>query len=261
MSEVKAAGRTGFWILVGLLAASGVAMAFIVVFGEFDSVAYSLVWRVFVADLYLIASLAAQHRWLRLTAWIGTGVVFALGMVNVFWRFTPYWQWAEGRSSFRVGDESTGWSPWFGFEADLEYAAHLLLVGIVVLGFVSLAYRWVAGERVLRAVYTFTFVSGLLAVLLGAVLILDSPHRLNLDDWVRQLQAGITILALTAAAIVAIAAFVQRKTARQGVSESVERAVDPPTPSAEQTLAALTPEQLRALVRQYVDERLAERER
>jgi hypothetical protein len=281
-------------VLIGLLAASGVAMAFIVVFGMFDSVAYSLVWRVFVADLYLIASLAAQHRWLRLTAWIGTGVTFLLGMVNVFWRFTPYWQWADGRDYYTVGDPRTGWSPWFGFEESLEYAAHLVLVGVVVLGFVSLAYRWVAGERVLRAVYVFTFAAGLLSVLLGAVLILDSPYRMGLDEWVGQLQAGITILALTAAAIVTIAAFVLRRAARSAeragipgipgtagsfaeqqrlaaVAQAAGAAAPlrasgtgsqaPQAPHTEGALATLTPDELRALVRRYVDDYLAERER
>lgn len=291
MSGTKESSRTGFWVLIGLLAASGVAMAFIVVFGMFDSVAYSLVWRVFVADLYLIASLAAQHRWLRLTAWIATGVTFLLGMVNVFWRFTPYWEWTDGRSSFTVGDPRTGWSPWFGFEESLEYAAHLVLVGVVALGFVSLAYRWVAGERVLRAVYAFTFTAGLLSVLLGAVLILDSPYRMGLDEWVGQLQAGITILALTAAAIVTIAAFVLRRAARTAehagsfasagsfaeqqrlaaVAQAAGAAAPlpapgtgsqaPQTPPTEGALARLTPDELRVLVRRYVDDYLAERER
>lgn len=264
--------RVGFWVLIGVLGVSGISMAFIAVFGLFDSTAFSLVWRVFVADLYLIASLAAQHRWLRWTAWIGTAVTFLLGLVNVFWRYTPYYEWADGRTNYTVGDSGSGWSPWFGFEGDLEASAHLILVGVILLGFVSLAYRWVAGERLLRAIYVFTFVSGLVSVLLGAVLILDSPFRWNLSSGWEQALAGFVILALTAMAIVIIAAFVQRNAARARVRAAegaqaaaiadglVPSAALSPAPSGSSVSAAgIADDELRVLVRTYVDEYLAER--
>lgn len=254
--------RTGFWWLIALLAASGVAMAIIVVFGMFESVAYSIVWRVFVADLYLIASLAAQHRWLRLAAWAGTAVTFVLGMVSVFWRYTPYWEWADGSKSHTVGDSSTGWSPWFGFEDDLEISGHVIVVTFLLLGFVSFAYRWISAERLLRGIYVFTFVAGFAASLLGVVQILDSPFRMNLGDWIGQLQAGLVILALTAAAIVIIAAFVQRSASRsrqrkQGAVAARAAAVDA-MGARDATGSELSHDELRTLVRGYVDEYLRE---
>ena len=203
--------KAGFWVLVTILAVSGVATAFIAVFGLFESTAYSIVWRVFVADLYLIASFAAQHRWLRRASWIAIGMTLVLGLVHVFWQFTPYSRWADGRTRYTVGDPSTGWSPWFGFEGDLEAAAHITVLGLLWLGFVSLAYRWVKEQRVIRTIYLLTFVTLLAAVALGVLLILDSPHRWDIG-WVwGQLEAGIVILALTGTSIVLIGAFVQRR--------------------------------------------------
>jgi hypothetical protein len=266
--------RTGFWLLLGLLALSGVSMAFIVIFGFFDSTAYSIVWRVFVADLYLIASFAAQHRWLRLTAWIGTGITFVIGLVNAFWQYTPYYRWAGGRASYTVGDEGTGWSPWFGFEQDLEAAAHLLLVTVLVLGFVSLAHRWIVGERVLHGIYVFTFIAALTAALIGAMLILDSPFRWDIGgDALGKVAAGISILALTGAAIVTIAAFVQRKAARaraaaehrgERIAAAVTDHLAAPGPAQAGASGAASPAgrsdaELRELVRGYVDEYLRER--
>lgn len=265
MSETKVNSKVGFWVLVGLLAASGVTMAFIAVLGVFDSVASSLVWRIFVADLYLIASFAAQHVWLRRAIWTATSITFVLGIVHVFWRFTPYWEWADGRSSFTVGDSSTGWSPWFGFEGDLEAAGHIAAVGLIMLGFVSLAYRWVAGQRIIRGIYTFTFAAGILSTLLSIVLILDSPHRMDLGSWLGELALGTAILALTGAAIVTISAFVQRRAARSEIHATAPTALEQRQANtgdaAPSTLADLTTEQLRVLVRQHVDEYLSERGR
>lgn len=259
--------RTGFWILIGVLAVSGVSMAFIAIFGMFDTIAYSMVWRVFVADVYLIAALAAQHNWLRWCAWIGTGVTFLIGMANVFWEFTPADRWDD---RFVYGDPSSGWNPWWGIENDVEVAAHLALGTILLLGFISLAYRWIANERLLRLVYVFMFVMGILSVLLGVFLVLDTPHRWNAPSWLGQLNAGLIILALTGAAIVIIAAFVQRKAvrARDAAAVATESHLSPvdadvrfAAPNEAASAAGMSPEELRALVRQYVDEYLEERQR
>lgn len=269
METVVGKKRTGFWVLIAILAVSGVLAALIVVFGAFDSIAYSIVWRVFVADLYLVASLAAQHTWLRRTAWIATGFTFVLGMVNVFWRFTPYYRWADGRSSYTVGDPSTGWSPWYGFNEDLEAAAHLILVGVIMLGFVSLAYRWISEERLMRGIYVATFVATCVSVLLCAILIVDSGHRWNLSEDLGRVAAGAAILALTAAAIVTIAAFVQRRAAKSAVRDGRPVAPNPAAAVLPQALdthvpgvpgsPAATDDELRSLVRGYVDEYLRER--
>lgn len=274
MAKGNARSRTGFWVLIGLLAASGVAMALIVVFGLFESIAYSIVWRVFVADLYLIASLAAQHAWLRWATWIATGVTFLLGVMNAFWRYTPYYRWADGRTSYTVGDSSTGWSPWMGFNDDLEAAAHLIVVCFVVLGFVSLAHRWVAGERVLSLIYRCTFGLVLASAVLGSALVLDTPHRWNLSSVLGRVEAGIVILALTAAAIVIIGAFVQRRAALgraraagggiaspggQFGSNGEHELRDPAEPRGQNGMSTRSEEELRARVRSYVDEYLAQR--
>lgn len=241
-------------------------MAFIAIFGMFDTIAYSMVWRVFVADVYLIAALAAQHNWLRWAAWIGTGITFIIGMVNVFWDLVPADRWS---GSYEYGDPSTGWNPWWGFEQDLEVAANLAVGTILLLGFISLAFRWIADERLLRSAYVFTFVTGILSVLLGVFLVLDTPYRWNAPSWFGQLNAGLIILALTGAAIVIIAAFVQRKAAR--IREEAVQAAPPEvapvdtearfaSPSQGASLAGMSPDELRVLVRQYVDEYLRERD-
>lgn len=269
-SAVGAAERSkrGFWILIGVLALSGVAIAVVVALGLFDSITYSLAWRVFVADLYLIASLAAHHTWLRRAVWIGAGITFVLGVVNVAWEYTPYDEWADGRSSYTYGDPSTGWSPWFGFEADLEWAGHFIVGGLVLLGFISFAYRWLVNSRLLRTIYFATFGVALSVLVLGTVLILDSQARLNLDDAWQQLQMGLVILALTGAAIVIIAGATQRSAARaaersgQGTGPgATQLAYGPGTPGLPEsaTLAHLTEEELRLLVRKHVDEYLRER--
>lgn len=91
MSGASAATRRpgrGLWILIAILGASGVVMAFLTVLGSFDSFTGGMVWRILVADLYLIASLLAQHTWLRRAAWAGTALTFVFGIVNEVWRFT-----------------------------------------------------------------------------------------------------------------------------------------------------------------------------
>ncbi len=260
IETTKPKSKRPFWVLIGLLAVSGVVMAFIVMFGMFDSVAYSLVWRVFVADLYLIASLTAQHTWLRRAAWVATGLTFLLGAVNVFWRYTPYWQWADGRSSMTSGDPSTGWSPWFGFEQDLEFAGHTVTIGLIVLSFISLAYRWVSNQRGLQGIYVFTFAAGLISIVLGVLLTLSHPYRMPIDSWVSQLMGGMVILTLTGAAIVTIGAFVQRRASRVDERNSAVGSQEshPASGQAPQSLAALSPDELRTLVRGYVDEYLTE---
>lgn len=260
-------GKRGLWILIALLAVSGVSMALIVVFGLFDSIAYSLVWRVFVADLYLVASLAAQHTWLRRSIWVGTGVTFVLGLVSAFWEYTPYAEeWADHVYGPVVGVRSSGWSPWHGFEADLEYAAHLAVCGLVLLGVLSFAYRWVARDRVLRAIYTVTFVLSGIALLLGVALILDSPWRWDLTEGWGRTEAALSILAFTGAAILIIAAILQRNAQRserrpQEIPDTDKAAAAALAAAVGGDTAGAADEELRSLVRQYVDEYLNERER
>ena len=276
--------KRGFWILISVLAASGVAIALIVALGLFDSITYSLTWRVFVADLYLIASLAAQHTWLRRAVWIGAGVTFVLGIVNAAWDYTPFSKWADGRTSITAGDPSTGWSPWFGFEDRLEGAGHFVVGGLVLLGFISFAYRWISASQMLRTIYYVTFAVAGSVLVLGVLLILDSPWWLDLGSAWSQLQMGLIILALTGAAIVIIAGVTQRNAARaaarslQGAGIAAGTVVqNPRTPQSQQvvsdnhasphiaalpeheTLARLTEVQLRELVRKHVDEYLNER--
>ena len=273
--------RTGFWILIGLLAASGLAMAFIVVFGMFESIAYSLVWRVFVADLYLIAVLAAQHAWLRWAAWIGIAVTFVLGIVNAFRQYArdQAWQAGEVDEDIVWGEPETGWDPWSGFSDDLEFACHQVLFFLIGLSIISFAYRWLRGERVLRGIYWFTFGASAVAAVLGFALILDGPGRWEFGDGFTDVFVAVLILALTAAAIVIIAGFVQRRTVLAREREAalvgpaaVPGAAMPPQPgtaAAEKATAqqgapvrarGLDDPELRVLVREVVEEVLAERE-
>ena len=279
--------RIWFRALIGILALSGVVTALIVAFGAFDSVAFSLVWRVFVADLYLVAAFAAQHVWLRRAVWIGAAATFVLGVVNAFWPYTPYYEWADGRNTYTVGDPSTGWSPWFGFNDDLEFACNVIVIGLVALSFVSFAYRWIVEVRALRITYLATYICGLAFLIVTALRICDSPHRWNLGDDLGRTQAVLIILALTAAVIVCISAFVQRnawRAAQRGAAvvpadgaapvaattgvgvAAGAAALLPGTPAADASSATarlpagLTEAELRALVRSYVDEYLREGE-
>lgn len=254
-------GKVGFWILIGLLAASGVTMALIAVFGWFDSAAFDLVWRVFLADVYIICSFAAQHVWLRRTVWIGAGITFAAGIVNVFWRYTPFYRpfgWSENEV---WGDPSTGWDRWRHIESDIEMACHLLLVCAIVLGFVSLAYRWIVAERVLKVIYWVTFITGAAAALMGAIMMVGYYRFWRDDEGWSQTRLALFILALTGAAIVTIGGFVQRKAA---LAKAPEHAVGVSSLYEGVGVAAQrtgNPDELRALVRQYVDEYLAEKDR
>ncbi|RLP71888.1 hypothetical protein D9V32_15780 [Mycetocola tolaasinivorans] len=250
--------RVAFWWLIGVLAASGVAMAFVVAFGEFGSVGFSITWRVFVADLYLIAALAAQHVWLRRTIWIGAGITFLLGIITVLWPGSGRNRWSQ--PYYEYGNTQSGWSPWDGFLQDLETALHICVGGLVVLGFLSLAYRWLKGERVLRITYLTTFGLGVASILIAAIRTLDSRYRMNLGEGLSRVHTALIILALTGAAIVIIAGFVQRRTilARERLAASpVEASPAPAVPEA--TVPVDNPE-LRALVRTYVEEYLRERE-
>ncbi|MFV0434213.1 MAG: hypothetical protein ACK5LO_09560 [Leucobacter sp.] len=271
--ETAARRRVGFWILIGLLAVSGVVMAFTVIFRLTESRAFDITWLIFVADVYLIASLAAKHRWLRLAIWAGTAVSFVYGLVLVFWPDQSYYVELPTTDS---GDASFGWerSP-YGVMSDLNISLHIVIVTLLLLGFLSLGYRRVSRERILRGIYVFAYAAGLVAALLWAILTAtDSEADLTMPA------LGVSILALTAAAIVIIAALVQRRDVPAGVpgaavpgsaapgsaapgsavpgsavSATAERAV------VDQTgIAGFDPEQLRALVRGYVEEYLAERE-
>ena len=236
--------RLGFWVLVGVLAASGVAMAFIVLFGLAESQAFSLTWRIFVADVYLIASLAAQHEWLKRTIWIGTAVSFLLGVLVTFWPDDDYYLDSS------VDYENLQRAP-FGVLNDVDAATHIMLVALVVLGFLSLGYRYLRDERVLRIIYIATFVAGLAAAGTWAI---EALAQSWLDTPV---QLGILILALTAAAIVIIAALVQRKAWKDREAAIPDRAALGSGAAG----ARLDDPELRALVRRYVDEYLEERGR
>lgn len=240
--------RLGFWVLVGVLAASGVAMAFIVLFGLAESQAFSLTWRVFIADVFLIASLAAQHVWLRRAIWVGTAVTFLLGVLVTFWPDDAYYVEYDISSGLdSVQSQRTA----FGLLNDLNTAAYIMLVALVVLGFLSLGYRYLHHERLLRLIYIATFVAGLAAASSWAI---EAIAQSWLDSPV---QLGILILALTAAAIVIIAALVQRKAWKDREAATPDRAA----PVSGLTTARLDDPELRALVRRYVDEYLEERGR
>ncbi|MFZ4842096.1 hypothetical protein [Mycetocola saprophilus] len=256
----KSRRRDIFWWLTGILAASGIAMAFIAASGVFDSVGYSLVWRVFIADLYLIASLAAQHVWLRRSIWVGTAATLAIGLINTLARYLPAGEPAryESRSD-----------RWFGLEQNIEVAANVIIITLIVLGFISLAYRWLSDDSVLRGTYIATFCLGLLGMVLTVIDILDSPSRWGISQHLGQIQSGVFILAFTGAAIVTIGGFFLRKSALGRMRDESVRAaafaaaqklvpVPPSQPAAAGVAAG--EEELRALVRKYVDEYLAERE-
>lgn len=194
---------TGFWALIVVLAATGVAMAMIVAFGLAESRAFYIVGYIFLADVYLIASLAAQHTWLRRTIWVGTPVVLAVSLLTVFWPERDYYVeppngvWSEDYEWVRTS---------YGVLSDVHGAMHLVLSTFVVLGFVSLAYQSVRSERVLNITYSITYVTAIAAALLTAFSIIVEP-KVRLTPY----QLGLGILALTAAAIVIIATLVQRK--------------------------------------------------
>ncbi|RLP81340.1 hypothetical protein D9V34_11975 [Mycetocola lacteus] len=289
-------GRVAFWWLIGVLAASGVAMAFVVAFGEYDSIGFSVVWRVFVADLALIAALAAQHTWLRRTIWIGAGIGFVMGIVNALWADPARERWYTAEPDYQYGNPDTGWSPWDGLTQDIESAIHISVFGLVLLGFISLAYRWLRDEPVLRMIYFGTFGLGILSILLASIRTVGTSERLHLGDGVNRFHTAIIILALTGAAIVIIAAFVQRRTIlandrRAGSNREAPPAAGAPgyqtpvdttvsnhgpaipgravpgqpteprlaPPHISPTALGDSPE-LRALVRSYVEEYLRERE-
>ncbi len=237
--------RTAFWILVGVLALSGIVMAVIVFLGLTESKAFTLTGLIFLADVYLIISLAARHVWLQRTIWVGTALTFILGVVVAFWEEDNYY----------VGE----WSPdipydqmersVYGFLSDLTFGAHTILGCLLALGIISIAYRWIRRERILMAIYYFMFVAGVAAGLLWAI-----GYVLQFSDDLIPLQLGVSILALTAAAITIIAGFVQRN-AQQSLEQSRQAA------TLAQAGGGMPDEELRTLVRQYVQEYLEERGR
>ena len=259
MEKHRDPARIRFWVFIGLLAATGVTLAFIATFGFNDSIAFDIVWRVFVVLLYIVISFAAQHLWLRLTTWTVIGITFVLGLANVFPRYLPFIPQWQSSGEYRWGDLSTGWNPWFGIEQDLEVAAHMICVGLLGLGLLSLAYRWIMDQPVLQGIYWGTIVFTLISLLIGAVLIMDSRHRWNIFHQIERLEAGIVILAMTGAVIIVIGAFVQRRSIRADSSRENIPVVD--TGSAQEKLraAGIDHDDIRALVRRYVDEYLDEK--
>lgn len=219
--------RFGFWLLIGILAVTGVALATTVLLGQTESRGFGLAGVLFLADLYLVLSLVARHSWLRRTIWVGTVVTFIFGAVLVFWPDQDYY--VNGNVPYEDLVRTQ-----YGFLMDLNYALHTVVAALLALGILSLAYAWIAAERPIRVVYYAMYFTGLLAALLWAIgfIVPGSNGRSTIE-------LGVTILALTAAAIVVIAAFVQRNSQNHARGD----------------------EELRALVRQYVDEYLAERER
>lgn len=244
--------RRGFWTLIGILAVTGLAMAVIVIFGLTETKAFGLVGFLFLADLYLVLSLIARHRWLRITLWFGTVITFVLGVVTVFWPEQEYYDQAwDSTVPFEEWTRTT-----YGLLVDSLYSLHTVFGTLLALGVISLAYRWIAKERLFRLVYVVMFVTAIVAAALWSVgIMLEGVDRLG------PYQLGMSILALTAAAIVVIAAFVQRnaRVAAERTSVAAEQAVSAHTlgvPQNAEEAAAL-----RALVREYVEEYLAERER
>lgn len=268
MRQPAPLGKTGLSIIIAVLAVSGVAGAVIAVFGLFDSIAYSLLWRIFVADLYLLASLTARHLWLQRAAWISIAVALLAGIVNAFWKITPDYRRAEGSTSYTVGDTASGWSPWFGIVGDIEAAAHILTIALLVLCFLSNAYRWLSNNRVLRNVYVFNVAMVLCFALLAMGNAIDSSVRWNLFVNSGPLMTGIAILVVTGCAILSIAATVFRAgskhtfdTAPLFESTQVSAAVAASKPvSSAGKLAGLNEAELRTLIREVVVEVLAERE-
>lgn len=247
-AEERPRSRMGFWILIGILAVTGLAMAFLVIFGLAESKASGLVGFLFLADLYLVVSLVARHRWLRLTLWVGTAISFVFGVVTVFWPNRDYYV-----NSNNLGADPDEWKrTTFGVLNDTLYAVHTVLAVLLALGIVSLAYRWIVKSRPFTVVYFAMFVTAIIAAILWAV-----GFIVEGDDRLAPYQLGTSILALTAAAIVVIAAFVMRNTqaAEERASSEAARGVAHPLGSPEHDAA------LRALVREYVEEYLAERER
>lgn len=237
--------RLGFWLLVGVLAISGIAMAVIVFLGLTESKAFGLAGFVFLADVYLIISLAARHTWLQRTIWVGTVLTFVLGVIVTFWPDDDYYaEDYDPNISFDEMHRST-----YGVLSDVSYAAHTLLGTLLALGIISMAWRWIKHERVLRVIYYFMFIVGAGAGLFWAIGFVIR-HTENLVP----LQLGLTILALTAGAIVIIAGFVQRNAERS--RELADRQGLPLEAGS-----ARSDEELRQLVRQYVEEYLEERGR
>lgn len=267
--------RTGFWILIAVLAVSGLAMAFIALFGLFSGGAYSFVWRLFVADLYLIASLAAKHQWLRVSIWVAVGVTFVLGVTS---RIVDYTQ-GGGYDDFFNYTEPTSFAVLL---EDLEWSGHIIVGTLIALGFISFAYRWLAGEKVLRAIYFAAFGLAGAAALVSVLAVLSwGRWGLAMSD-LDPLILSLWTLALTAGAIVIIGGVVQRKQIQAAGAAGFAApagAVPPgagsvpaelvggpaqggahayPLPAGT-VLAGQEAAELRALVRGYVDEYLAER--
>lgn len=243
--------RLRFWVLIGLLAVTGVTMAFIAAFGLNDSTAFEIVWRVFVALLYLVVSFVATHTWLRLTIWASICVTFLLGLLSAFWRYTPFYVSYSSTSGYRYGDPASGWSPWMNLHYDVEAAAHGITLGLLGLGLLSLAHRWIREQPVIRGVYYFTFGVSIIALVLGAGMMVDTRDRWDVFTGWDRIEAGLIILALTAAVIVVISAFVQWRGERRNAVSA---------PAAQRTdLSGLTEDELRQLVHRLVDERLEQR--
>lgn len=135
----------------------------------------------------------------------------------------------------------------------------MICVGLLGLGLLSLAYRWIMDQPVLQGIYWGTIVFTLISLLIGAVLIMDSRHRWNIFHQIERLEAGIVILAMTGAVIIVIGAFVQRRSIRADSSRENIPVVD--TGSAQEKLraAGIDHDDIRALVRRYVDEYLDEK--
>ena len=233
-----------FWILIGLLAASGVAMAFIVAFGLSESKAFTVVWTICVADVYLIASLAARHRWLRFAIWVGTAIVFVGGVIIAF---IPQEEQYRETATSTAGSWEWERTP-YGVFVETVYSLHVLVIVLVLLGFVSLGYRFVCHERVLWVIYILTFITALAAALL---ITFDLAVQPSADFYAGQV--SLSILAFTGAAIVIIGALVQRKAGQAGPVQTVTQSSFPAGAGA----IVVDHDELRALVRTIIAEELA----
>lgn len=201
MAYATGFGKREFRTLIGMLVATGLIAVVGALFGTQLNLTESFLWRAVIADLYLVVALVAQHRWLRITAWIATCVTFLAGILNAVWQLGEF-----GKGPFRYAQVGVT-DDWQLVSRALEVAGHVFVIGLLLLSFVSLIRRWLTAQPGPRRLYVLTLVLGLGATAAFSALVFfgwaDWGYSYMLTEIVIVLLIlPITLIGVTIAAVV-----------------------------------------------------------
>lgn len=208
---------------------------------------------IFLADIYIVASLAARHRWLRLTIWVTTAISL---VVSLIWAWYPkgnhmYAEYTHQGEFIR--------KTLLGHFSSVNITLHLCVVTFVLIGFFSFAWRFIASNRGFRIVYITAVIFGIGSWVVFAI----GENMHERTDFVKRLNVAVIIIAITCMAVVVVGAIVtatQRRVAvRNGQAGSITAAGASAATGLAQTEGVVITPELEALITRIVDERITQR--